>query len=248
MKIAIVTGASRGIGKSTAFELAARGVGVILTYNSYQEGADAVVAKIKLNGGKAAALKLDVTNTGSFDTFAGQVKEILEKEWGRSTFDFLVNNAGTAQHSLIKDTTEAVFDELMQVHFKGVFFLTQKLLNMMADEGHVIFVSSGLTRLTYPGGVAVYASLKGAIEVLTRYLATEYADRKIRANCIAPGALDTDFGGGRTDEQREMIGRFTLLGRIGLAEDIGPIIAAVLSDDFRWANAQRIEASGGMNV
>lgn len=248
MKIAIVTGGSRGIGKSAALHLARRGVGVILTYNSYPQGAESVVSEIAKNGGKAVALKLDVANVRSFADFASQVAKTLEKEWGRKTFDYLVNNAGIAQRTLIKDVTEEQFDELVQVHFKGVFFLTQKLLPMMADGGQVVFVSSGLTRFTYGAGVALYAAVKGAIEVLTRYVAREYAGRKIRANCVAPGALDTEFGGGRTDEQRKGIGEQTLLGRIGNADDIGPLIAALCSDDCGWVNAQRIEASGGMHV
>ncbi|MCD8553217.1 SDR family oxidoreductase [Seleniivibrio sp.] len=246
-KIAIITGGSRGVGKRAALELSARGIGVILTYNSGQTEAEAVVSEIINNGKKAVALKLDVTQVKSFGDFKDQVLHVLEKEWRRSSFDYLVNNAGTAQRSLIKDVTEEQFDELVQVHFKGVFFLTRELLPFMADEGHIIFISSGLTRFSH-NGVAVYAAVKGAVEVLTRYIALEFSDRKIRANCIAPGALDTDFGGGRTDGQRKSIGENTLLGRIGLAEDIGSLIAAVLSDDCRWVNAQRIEASGGINV
>ena len=248
MKVAVITGGSRGVGKSAALNLAQRGVGVILTYNSHPEGAEAVVSEIKMGGGKAVALKLDLTRVALLEDFAAQVSRILEKEWGQSTFDYLVNNAGVAQRSLIKDTTEELFDELVQVHFKGTFFLTQKLIPLMADGGHVIFISSALTRFTYGGGAAAYAAVKGAIEVITRYVATEYAERKIRANCVAPGALDTEFGGGRTDEQRKGIGGQTLLGRIGQAEDIGPLIAALLSEDCQWVNAQRIEASGGMHV
>jgi NAD(P)-dependent dehydrogenase (short-subunit alcohol dehydrogenase family) len=248
MKVAIITGGSRGIGKSAALSLAKHGVGVILTYNRHPEEAGAVVSEIKKDGGKAVALKLDVASVKSFDDFTAQVSQTLGKEWNQKTFDYLVNNAGIAQRTLIKDTTEDQFDELVQVHFKGAFFLTQKLIPIMADGGHVIFVSSGLARFTFPGGVAVYAAVKGAIEVFTRYVAAEYAPRKIRANCVAPGALDTDFGGGRTDEQRKALGGMTLLGRIGEAGDIGPFIAALLSEDSRWVNAQRIEVSGGMHV
>lgn len=248
MKIAIITGASRGIGKSTALNVAKRGMGVILTYNSHREEAESVVAEINQHGGKATALKLDVVRVNSFGDFAAQVSEALEREWNQKTFDYLVNNAGTAQRTLIKDTTEKQFDELVQVHLKGVFFLTQKLLPLMADGGHVVFVSSGLTRFTHPAGVAVYAAAKGAIEVITRYVAVEFAHRRIRANCVAPGALDTDFGGGRTDEQRKVIGENTLQGRIGQADDIGLLIAGLLSEESRWVNAQRIEASGGMHV
>jgi NAD(P)-dependent dehydrogenase (short-subunit alcohol dehydrogenase family) len=247
MKIAIITGGSRGIGKSAALNVARRGIGVILTYNSHPEEAEAVVAEIKKNGGKAVALKLDVGRTNSFEDFAAQVSQTLEKEWKQKTFDYLINNAGIAQRTPIKDVTEEQFDSLVNVHFKGVFFLTQKLIPLIADGGHIIFVSSGLTRFAYPAGVAVYAAAKGAIEVLTRYVATEFSHRKIRANCVAPGALDADFGGGRTDEQRKMIGQHTLLGRIGEAEDIGLFIAGLLSEDSRWVNAQRIEVAGGIN-
>jgi NAD(P)-dependent dehydrogenase (short-subunit alcohol dehydrogenase family) len=246
MKIALITGGSRGVGKSTALNLAKRGTGIILTYNSYPEGAQAVVSEIKKNGGKAVALKLDITDIKSFSNFAVEISQTLEKEWGEKTFDYLVNNAGTAQRTLMKDLTEEQFDGLVNVHFKGVFFLTQKLIPIMSDGGHVIFISSALTRLTYPGGVAVYAAVKGAIEVITRYIATEFAGRKIRANCVAPGALDTDFGGGRTDEQRKAIGSHSLAGRIGMADDIAPVIASLLCEDNGWINAQRIEASGGM--
>lgn len=248
MKIAIITGGSRGIGKSAALNMARRGVGVILTYNSHPDEAEAVVSEIKNSGGKAAALKLDVANTKSFEEFTAQVSQTLQKEWNQKTFDYLINNAGTAQRTPIKDVTEEQFDALVDVHFKGVFFLTRRLIPMMADGGHVIFISSGLTRFAYPAGVAVYAAVKGAIEVITRYVAVEFAHRKIRANCVAPGALDTDFGGGRTDEQRKMIGEHTLLGRIGQAEDIGLFIAGLLSEESRWINAQRIEVAGGINV
>ena len=248
MKIAIITGASRGIGKSAAYELAKRGVGVIVTYNSHPQGAEAVVSEIVKTGGKAVALKLDVSRVESFADFEAQVSLVLEKHWNRKTFDYLVNNAGIAQRTLIKDLTEDQFDTLVNVHFKGSFFLTQRLIALMADGGQIVFVSSALTRLTYGGGVAVYAAVKAAVEVLTRYVALEYADRKIRANCVAPGALDTDFGGGRTDEQRKMLGEHTLAGRIGEAGDIGPLIAALVSDDVRWVNGQRIEASGGTIV
>lgn len=247
MKVAIITGGNRGIGKSTALSVAKRGVGVILTYRSHAGEAETVVAEIKQSAGKAVALQLDVADVRSFEGFAAQVSRALKQEWKQETFDYLVNNAGIAQRTLIQDTTEEQFDELVKVHFKGPFFLTQRLMPMMADGGHVIFISSGLTRFTYPG-VAVYGSVKGAIEVLTKYVTREFAARKIRANCIAPGALDTDFGGGRTDEQRKLIGEHTLLGRIGQAEDIGPLIAALLSEDAQWVNAQRIEASGGMGI
>jgi NAD(P)-dependent dehydrogenase (short-subunit alcohol dehydrogenase family) len=247
MKVAIITGGNRGIGKSAAIQVAKRGTAVILTYNSHAEEAEAVVAEIKKAGGKAAALQLDVSRSSSFGDFAGHVEKTLQKEWGLKTFDYLVNNAGTAQRTLIKDLSEEQFDDLVRIHFKGPVFLTQKLLPLMSDGGHVLNISSGLTRFTYPG-TSIYGSVKGAMEVFTMYLAREFAERKIRSNIIAPGALDTQFGGGRTDEHRKHLGEATAMGRIGQAEDIGLLIASVLSEDFRWVDGQRIEATGGMHL
>jgi NAD(P)-dependent dehydrogenase (short-subunit alcohol dehydrogenase family) len=250
MKVAIITGGSRGVGKSAALNVARRGTGVILTYNCHPDEAEAVVSEIQKSGGKAAALKLDVTKTASFGDFVSLVEQTLQKEWSQKTFDYLVNNAGTAQRTLIKDTTEEQFDQLTNVHLKGPFFLTQKLIPLMADGGLVLNVSSGLTRFTNPAGVATYASLKGAMEVFTKYIVREYASRKIRANIVAPGALDTQFAGpnGRDENQKKMIGEHTALGRCGEADDIGPLIAALLSDDCRWVNGQRIEATGGVLI
>lgn len=247
MKIAIVTGGSRGVGKSVALNVASRGNGVILTYKSKRDEAEAVVAEIKKKGGKSAALQLDVSQSSSFGDFAGHVEKILQKEWNQKTFDYLVNNAGTAQRTLIKDLTEQEFDQLVAVHFKGPVFLTQKLVPLMADGGHVVNISSGLTRFTYPG-VSIYAGVKGAMEVFTMYVAREFAERKIRCNIVAPGALDTEFGGGRTDEARKHLGEAAAMGRIGRADDIGPLVASLLSDDFRWVDGQRIEATGGMHL
>jgi NAD(P)-dependent dehydrogenase (short-subunit alcohol dehydrogenase family) len=250
MKIAIITGGSRGIGKCTALEVAKRGNGVILTYHSHSEEAAGVVAEIKKAGGNAVALKLDVSQTSTFEAFMATVEKTLQKEWNQKTFDYLVNNAGTSQRTLIKDTTEEQFDQLLQVHYKGPFFLTQKLISFMADGGQIINVSTGLTRFTNLAGVATYAAMKGAMEVFTMYLAREYSARKIRANIVAPGAIDTNFAGPnkRSEEQKKMIGENTALGRCGEPEDIALIIAALLSDDSRWVNAQRIEASGGMHL
>lgn len=247
MKIAIVTGGNRGVGKSTALSLAKRGVGVILTYRQNAEEADAVATQIKSSGGVAVALKLDVANIANFGDFAALIEQTLVREWKRKSFDYLVNNAGIAQRTLIRDLTEQQFDELVDVHFKGPVFLTQKLLPLMSDGGHVVNISSGLTRFTYPG-TSVYGSVKGAMEVFTMYLAREFAERKIRANVVAPGALDTDFGGGRTDEARKHLAAASTLGRVGKAEDIGPLIAALLSEEFGWVVGQRIEASGGAHL
>lgn len=247
MKVAIITGGSRGIGKSAALNVAKRGVGVILTYNSHPEEGEAVAAEINKNGGKAVALKLDVTKTGSFADFAGQVESTLQKVWGQKKFDYLVNNAGFAQRTLIQDTTEKQFDDLTDVHFKGPFFLTRKLIPLMNDGGHILNISTALTRFSHPG-TAVYGALKAAMEVLTIYLAKELGPRKIRANIVAPGPITTEFGGGKNEEAVKALSAMTALGRVGDADDVGVLIAALLSDDSRWVNAQRIEASGGTNI
>jgi NAD(P)-dependent dehydrogenase (short-subunit alcohol dehydrogenase family) len=248
MKVAIITGGSRGIGKSTALQTADRGIGVILTYNSHPEEGEAVAAQIRQNGGKAVALELDSANIGSFGAFVEQVAQVLRKEWGREDFDYLVNNAGIAQRSLIRDTTEEVFDRLMVVNFKGPFFLTQKLLPLIVDGGHIVNISSALARVTFPG-VAVYGALKAAVESLTRSFAKEYAHRKLRVNAVAPGAIDTEFGGGKGDAQtRKHIAELTALGRLGEADDVGLFVASLLSEDSRFVNAQRIEVSGGIGL
>ena len=247
-KIAIITGGSRGLGKSAALKLAQQGVAVILTYHSKEAEAQAVVAQIEALGGSAAALQLDVGNSHTFASFAEQVRQTLSQKWQRSSLDFLVNNAGVGAHALIADTTEAQFDLLMNVHFKGVFFLTQKLLPLIADHGRIINISSGLARFALPG-YGAYAAMKGAIEVLSRYMAKELGARKISVNVVAPGAIETDFGGGAVRDNAELnqfVAAQTALGRAGLPDDIGGAIAALLRDDSGWINGQRIEASGGM--
>jgi NAD(P)-dependent dehydrogenase (short-subunit alcohol dehydrogenase family) len=249
-KIAIVTGGSRGLGKSMALSLAQQGTDVILTYRSKEAEAFAVVREIEADGRRAAALRLDVGNSGSFAAFAAQVKKLLTEKWQRSDFDFLVNNAGIGIHTPIAETTEAQFDELVNIHFKGVFFLTQKLLPLIADGGRILNVSSGLTRFALPG-YAAYASMKGAIEVLTKYLAKELGPRKIAVNVLAPGAIETDFGGGTVRDNSQInafVASQTALGRVGLPSDIGGVVALLLSEHSGWINAQRIEASGGMFV
>jgi NAD(P)-dependent dehydrogenase (short-subunit alcohol dehydrogenase family) len=247
-KIVLVTGGSRGIGKSIALNAAQRGIDVILTYNRNSDQGKAVADTINSSGGKAVALQLDTSKTSSFDGFADQISQVLKQEWHRENFDYLVNNAGISQRTLIKDTTEAVFDELVDVNFKGVFFLTQKLIPLIVDGGQVINISSGLARFAFPG-VAVYGALKSAIEGLTRYFAKEYAGRKIRVNSVAPGAIDTEFGGGKGDDNhREQIAGMTALGRLGNADDVGMFVASMLSEDSRYVNAQRIEISGGMFI
>lgn len=247
-KIVLVTGGSRGIGKSIAMNAARRNMGVILTYNNNPEQGQAVADTINNNGGKAVALYMDAAKISAISDFAGQVIQALNKEWNRDSFDYLVNNAGIAQRTLIKDTTEDIFDQLVNVNLKGVFFLTQKLLPLMVDGGQVINISSGLARFAFPG-VAVYGSLKAALEGLTRYFAKEYAERKIRFNSVAPGAIDTEFGGGKGDEShRQQIANMTALGRLGEADDVGAFVASLLSDDSRFVNAQRIEVSGGIVI
>jgi NAD(P)-dependent dehydrogenase (short-subunit alcohol dehydrogenase family) len=247
-KIALVTGGSRGLGRNAALKLAARGVDVILTYRSQQAEADAVVAEIAALGARAIALPLDVADSASFAAFAAHVKQQLHSVWQREHFDFLLNNAGVGAHASFAETTEAQFDQMMNIHLKGVFFLTQALLPLLADGGRILNVSTGLTRFALPG-YAAYAAMKGAVEVLTKYLAKELGGRGIAVNVLAPGAIETDFGGGAVRDNAQLnafVASQTALGRVGQPDDIGDLIAALLSDDARWMNAQRIEASGGM--
>lgn len=249
-KIALVTGSSRGLGKNTALALAKKGVGVIVTYRSNEAEANSVVSTITEMGSKAVALPLDMSNTKTFARFVEQLKQSLQTTWQTEQFDFLVNNAGIGINKPFAETTEEDFDQLMNIQFKGVFFLTQKLLPLIKDGGRIVNLSSGLARFMLPG-YSAYASMKGAIEVLTRYLAKELGQRQITANVIAPGAIATDFGGGAVRDNPE-INRFiasqTALGRVGEPDDIGGAIASLLSDDNRWVNAQRIEVSGGQSI
>ncbi|KAM3094376.1 SDR family NAD(P)-dependent oxidoreductase [Phormidesmis sp. 146-12] len=249
-KIALVTGASRGLGKNTALALAKKGVDVIVTYRSSEAEASRVVSEIAEIGGKAAALQLDTANTKTFDEFVAQVKQTLQDTWQTEQFDFLVNNAGIGIHKPFAETTEDDFDQLMNIQFKGVFFLTQKLLPLLRDGGRIVNLSSGLARFTLPG-YAAYASMKGAIEVLTRYMAKELGHRQIAVNVVAPGAIETDFAGGAVRDNPEInnfIASQTALGRVGVPDDIGGAIASLLSEDNRWVNAQRIEVSGGQSI
>jgi NAD(P)-dependent dehydrogenase (short-subunit alcohol dehydrogenase family) len=248
MKIAIVTGGSRGLGKEMALSLAAKERDVILTYNSKKEEAEEVVAAIEENGRKAVALQLDVSDSQSFPIFAQAVQAALQQKWGRDNFDFLVNNAGIGIHAPFMETTEEQFDRLVNIHFKGVFFLTQALLPLMADGGRIVNISTGLTRFASPG-FSAYSAMKGAVEVLSRYMAKELGPRGITVNVVAPGAIETDFGGGAVRDNEAMnqfLASQTALGRVGLPTDIGGVVASLLSEDNHWVNAQRIEASGGM--
>ncbi len=247
-KIALVTGGSRGLGKNAALKIAQKGLDVIITYKNSKEEAEAVVNEIKASGRKAAAYQLDTRDVKSFGAFVKEVTEHLEKETGSPEIDFLINNAGTALYAPIMETTEEQLDDIVDVHFKGVFFLTQKMLPFISDGGGIINISSGLARFALPGS-SVYGSMKAGIEMLTKYMAKELGPRRIKANVIAPGAIETDFGGGRTRDDKEVnatISNITALGRAGLPDDIGGIVAFLCTDDAGWINGQRIEASGGM--
>ncbi len=249
-KIAIVTGASRGLGRNTTLKLAAKGVDVIVTYHSKKTEAEAVIAEVERLGARAVAVQLDVSDSSSFPGFVARLRALLQSTWQREQFDFLVNNAGIGVHVGFAETSTAQFDELVNVHFKGTFFLTQSLLPLIADGGRIVNLSTGLTRITLPG-YAAYAAMKGAIEVLSRYLAKELGARRIAVNVVAPGAIETDFGGGAVRDNAELnafIASQTALGRVGVPDDIGGAIAALLSDDNRWINAQRIEVSGGQMI
>lgn len=249
-KIALVTGGSRGLGRDMALLLAAKERDVILTFHSKEDEARAVVAQIEEMGRRAVSLQLDVSQSHTFDAFATQIKEALQATWGRESFDFLVNNGGTGLQVAFAETTEEQFDEMVNVHFKGVFFLTQKLLPLLADGGRIINISSGLARFSAPGSSA-YASVKGAVEVLSRYLAAELGPRRIAVNVVAPGPIATDFRGGavRDNEQvKQAIASHTALGRVGLPEDIGGVVASLLSDEMCWVNGQRIEVTGGIQL
>jgi NAD(P)-dependent dehydrogenase (short-subunit alcohol dehydrogenase family) len=249
--IALVTGGSRGLGRSAVLQLAERGVDVILTYKSNEAEAHAVVAQVATRGRRAVALQLDAGDSRSFAAFAERVKATLAATWQRDRFDFLVNNAGmSVGHASIAETTEEQFDQLFAVHLKGTFFITQKLLPLMRDGGRIVNTSSGLARFALPG-YAAYAAMKGGVEVLTRYMAKELGARGISVNTIAPGAIETDFGGGAVRDNAQLnsfVAAQTALGRAGLPDDIGGAVASLLTGPNQWINAQRIEVSGGMLI
>lgn len=247
-KIVLVTGGSRGLGKNTALRLAENNIDVIITYNTKEEEALEVVRSLDESGVKAAALQLHVGSINTYDSFSAQLLSLLNKKWDRSSFDFLINNAGIDWAAPFTQTTEEQFDSLMNVHFKGTYFLTQQLLPLIADNGGIINLSSGLARFAIPG-YSAYASMKGAIETFTRYLAKELGARGIRANTVAPGAIDTDFNKENFEKHPEVKGIIasqTALGRVGVADDIGGVIAFLCTEQARWINAQRLEVSGGM--
>lgn len=248
--ISLVTGASRGLGRNTAISIAGRGGDVIVTYRSGASEAKAVVAEIEALGRKAVAVQLDVTDIASFARFAEQLGAALRSIWGRDNFDHLVNNAGQGDMASIADTTEAQFDALFDTHVKGVFFLTQALLPLLADGGRIVNFSSGLTRVSF-AGFSAYSAAKGAVEILTLYMAKEFASRGITANTVAPGAIETDFLGGAVRDMPDLNQQFagmTALGRVGVPDDIGPMVASLLGQDNRWVTGQRIEVSGGQTI
>lgn len=247
-KIAIITGGSRGLGRNTALALAEAGTDVIITYHSKKEEAYHVVAEVEAKGRKAVALKLDVAQSDSFDEFCSQVKDALQKNWDSNSFHYLINNAGIGLGNAFLETSEEDLDTLYKIHFKGPYLLSQKLIPLMPKGGRVINISTGLTRFSQPG-YSAYAAMKGAIEVLTKYMAKELGSRGITVNAIAPGAIETDFRGGAVRDQPDVnkfLASQTALGRVGLPDDIGGAIASFLRDDCGWITAQRIEISGGM--
>jgi NAD(P)-dependent dehydrogenase (short-subunit alcohol dehydrogenase family) len=248
-KIAIITGGSRGLGRNTAVHLAQRGVDILFTWRANQAEAESLIREVQAAGRKAAGFRLDTGDIRAFDAFATEVRNTL-RSWGQDRFDYLVNNAGNSLHAGFAETTEAQFDEIFNVHVKGVYFLTQKLLPLINDGGRIVNISSGLARVSMPGSSA-YGSAKGAVEVLTRYLAKELGPRRITANVVAPGAVQTDFSGGMVRDNpqvNKMVADITALGRAGVPDDIGPMIAALLSEENRWITAQRIEVSGGQSL
>lgn len=249
-KIALVTGGSRGLGKNMALSLAKKGIHVMLTYHSKQDEAQAVVTEIEALGQQAVALLLNTSEVRGFDAFYEQVAMTLQTTFATDRFDFLINNAGTAVFAPFANTTEAQFDEMVAIHLKGVYFMTQKALPLLRDGGRIINISTGLARFAGPG-YSAYASMKGGVEVFTRYLAQELGERGIAANVVAPGAIETDFGGGVVRDNPQVnahIAATTALGRVGLPDDIGGVVAFLCTEEARWINAQRIEVSGGMNL
>lgn len=246
--IALVTGGSRGLGKNMALRLADKEIDVLLTYHTNKAAAEDVVRQIEEKGRKAQAFQLDTTAVAGFDSFFKDISGYLNKVYGNTRFHYLINNAGTGIYKPFVQTTEADFDEMINIHLKGVYFLTQKALPFLNDGGAIINISSGLARFSLPGSSA-YGSMKAAVEVFTKYLAKELGDRKIRANVVAPGAVATDFGGGENrdnDKKRTLISNNTALGRVGEPDDIGGVVAFLCTDDAKWINGQRIEAAGGM--
>jgi len=250
MKIALITGGSRGLGRNMAHHLAAKGVDILFTYRSAKAEADSLVAELAQIGRKAVALQLDTGAVSGFPVFATRVAEVLRETWGRDRFDFLINNAGTGLYAPFVETTEAQLDDMINIHFKGVYMLSQAMLPLMNDGGAILNLSSGLARFSYPG-YSAYGAMKGALDVLSRYMALELGPRRIRVNSIAPGAIETDFGGGRVRDNADLnaqIAASTPLGRVGLPDDIGGMVSLLLSDEAYWLNGQRVEVAGGIHA
>lgn len=249
-KIALITGGSRGLGRNMALHLAAKGRDVIITYHSKQAEAEETVGQIRAMGRQAVALQLDIANSAGFSQFAQKLADVLQRTWNKNRFDYLINNAGSGVYKPFAETTEADFDRMVNEHIKAPYFLSQALLPLINDEGRILNVSSGLTRMVMPG-YSAYAIMKTAVEAFTCYLAKEVGDRRIRVNTLAPGAIETDFGGGVVRDNKDLnnhIASATALGRVGLPDDIGGAVAAILDDNAGWVNAQRIEASGGQGL
>ncbi|MEM6158970.1 SDR family oxidoreductase [Erwinia sp. P6884] len=247
MKIVLVTGGSGGIGASVAQQCAAKGMGVIVTYNSHPESALKVVKDIEASGGRAGALPLDVSRTETFGAFRSALLNLLSAAWGQKYIDVLINNAGFGLFNPIETVTESEFDSLFSVHLKGPFFLTQTLLPLICDGGHIVNVTSATTRVA-TAGVAPYAAVKGGLEVLTRYMAKEFGPRRIRANAVSPGAIRTSLGGGLNEAFEALLASQTALERVGEPDDVGRVIAGLVSDDSVWINAQSIEVAGGYQI
>ncbi|WP_341524118.1 SDR family oxidoreductase [Pseudomonas sp. G.S.17] len=247
MGVIVITGGSRGIGASAALHIAQRGMGVILTYNKNPEAADDVVASIEQAGGKAVAVKLDVAEVRSFEAFRETVLITLKEVWSINSLSGLVNNAGYGLFNPLESVSEAQFDGLFNVHLKGPFFLTQALLPLLEENASIVNLTSATTRVA-TAGVAPYAAFKGGLEVLTRYMAKEFGERRIRANAVSPGAIRTELGGGLNDEFEAMLAAQTALGRVGEPDDVARVIAMLLSEEGAWINAQTIEVAGGYNI
>jgi NAD(P)-dependent dehydrogenase (short-subunit alcohol dehydrogenase family) len=249
-KIALVTGGSRGLGRDMALNIAKEGLNVIITYHSKIDEAAEVVAEIEKFGGKSVALQLNTSDVKSFGEFFTKLEAVLEETFNTNKFDFLVNNAGIGHNALFADTSEEAFDEQLNIHFKGVFFLTQKSLSHLNNGGGIVNISTGLTRF-FGSGFSAYASVKGAVETMTKYQAAELGSRGIRVNIVAPGAIETDFGGGLVRDNAQVnqhLASLTALGRVGRPDDIGSVVAFLCTDKAKWINAQRIEVSGGVNI
>ncbi len=249
-KIALVTGGSRGLGKDMALQLAKKGFDVVTTYHSRKDDANRIVGEVRSLGRKGHSLHLDVASSATFDTFVDELRSALRSEFDSEALDAVVNNAGIGLHTPFTDTTPEQFDNMVNIHVKAPYFLTQKLLDVLNDGGSIVNVSSGLARYSFPG-YSAYATMKGAVETLTKYQARELGARQIRVNVVAPGAIETDFGGGRVrdnEELNKMLSSLTVLGRVGLPDDIGGVVAFLCSDDSKWVNAQRIEVAGGIFV